>query len=52
MPEDKKMFVRSESNALPQTGEKTENKTGIVGLAIAFAGLMFGLCFDKKWRKD
>ncbi|WP_289704700.1 Rib/alpha-like domain-containing protein [Lactobacillus taiwanensis] len=40
----------SEKATLPQTGAKSENATGILGLAIAAVGSLFGLAADKKRR--
>ncbi|OYS27574.1 hypothetical protein CBF73_00005, partial [Lactobacillus taiwanensis] len=40
----------SEKATLPQTGAKSENAAGILGLAIAAVGSLFGLAADKKRR--
>ena len=40
----------SEKATLPQTGAKSENTAGILGLAIAAVGSLFGLAADKKRR--
>ncbi|MCR1903220.1 Rib/alpha-like domain-containing protein [Lactobacillus taiwanensis] len=40
----------SEKVTLPQTGAKSENAAGILGLAIAAVGSLFGLAADKKRR--
>ena len=36
---------------LPQTGAKSENTAGILGLAIAAVGSLFGLGVDRKKRQ-
>lgn len=40
----------AEKNTLPQTGAKSENTAGILGLAIATVGSLFGLGVDRKKR--
>lgn len=39
------------TNILPHTGEQTGNKTAFIGVAVAAAGLILGLCVDKKRRR-
>ena len=41
----------AEKNTLPQTGAKSENTAGILGLAIAAVGSLFGLGVDRKKRQ-
>ena len=41
----------AEKNTLPQTGAKSENTAGILGLAIATVGSLFGLGVDRKKRQ-
>ena len=41
----------AENNTLPQTGAKSENTAGILGLAIAAVGSLFGLGVDRKKRQ-
>ena len=41
----------AEKNTLPQTGAKSENTAGILGLAIAAVGSLFGLGADRKKRQ-
>ncbi|MCH5381454.1 LPXTG cell wall anchor domain-containing protein [Lactobacillus paragasseri] len=36
---------------MPQTGAKAENTAGILGLAIAAVGSLFGLGVDRKKRQ-
>ena len=42
--------IKSEKTTLPQTGVKSENAAGILGLAIAAVGSLFGLGAGKKRR--
>lgn len=41
----------AEKNTLPQTSAKSENTAGILGLAIAAVGSLFGLGVDRKKRQ-
>ncbi|MDE7050478.1 MAG: LPXTG cell wall anchor domain-containing protein, partial [Lactobacillus sp.] len=41
----------NEKSTLPQTGAKSENVAGILGLAIAAVGSLFGLGADRKKRQ-
>ncbi|MGI1820538.1 Rib/alpha-like domain-containing protein, partial [Lactobacillus johnsonii] len=45
-----KQNIKSEKTTLPQTGAKSENAAGILGLAIAALGSLFGLGVGKKRR--
>ncbi|WP_253284888.1 Rib/alpha-like domain-containing protein [Lactobacillus johnsonii] len=45
-----KQNINSEKTTLPQTGAKSENAAGILGLAIAAVGSLFGLGAGKKRR--
>ena len=45
-----KQNIKSEKTTLPQTGAKSENAAGILGLAIAAVGSLFSLGVGKKRR--